>query len=161
MKDQACTQCQESMYYIYDFDFLSTLSRRLKTRRSPRGEPAPRRRAQTTTRAGLRRWGSSEGYCVRRTETGGGRRGRMQTATPSCWRGNKTEERKRLRARRQISLTFTRSNPGRSSEVLMTWPENRNYRSMFVEMYFKWNVETLLAYCVGHAHHPKLLFGLL
>lgn len=120
------------------FGFVTSLSRRLKMRRSPRGEPAPRRRARMTTRVGWRRLGSSGGSCGRRAETGGGRRGRKQIATLSCWRVNRTEERKPQtwpRARRQISLSFIRSEPERSSEVLTKLPASRDYRSMFLEMY--------------------------
>lgn len=128
--------CAKKEYHTDNF--VTSLSRRLKMRKSPRGEPAPRRRARTTTRAGWRRWGSSGGCCGKRAETAGGRRGRKQTATPSCWRGNRTEMRKpqtSLRARRRVSLSFIRSKSGRSSEVLTTWPASRDYRSKSLEMY--------------------------
>lgn len=108
------------------------------TTRSQRGEPAPRRRALTMTKAGWRRWGSSGGCFGRRTETAGGRRGRTQTAALSLWRGSRTEEKNAqmwLRARRRVSRSFIRSKLARSSEVLMTWPASRNYRSMSLEMY--------------------------
>lgn len=127
--------------HISDFVFCSASSpcRCLKiTTRSQRGEPAPRRRALMMTKAGWRRWGSSGGCFGRRTETAGGRRGRTQTATLSLWRGSRTEERNPqmwLRARRRVSRSFIRSKLARSSEVLMTWPASRNYRSMSLEMY--------------------------
>lgn len=127
--------------HISDFFFCSASSpcRCLKiTTRSQRGEPAPRRRALTMTKAGWRRWGSSGGCFGRRTETAGGRRGRTQTATLSLWRGSRTEEKNPqmwLRARRRVSRSFIRSKLARSSEVLMTWPASRNYRSMSLEMY--------------------------
>lgn len=115
------------------------VSRWLKTRKSPKGDPALRKRARTTTRAGWRRWGSSDSCCGKRTETAGGRRGKRQTATLSCWRANRMEKRKPQtwrKAKGRASLSFIRSKPGRSSEVLTTLPASRNSRSMSLKMYW-------------------------
>lgn len=128
----------DSEYLIHNFSFITSLSRQLMMRRSPRGEPAPRRRARMTTKVGWRRWGSSGGCWGRRAETDGGRRGRKQIATLSCWRVNRMNKRQPQtwpRARKRVSLSFIRSEPGRSSEVLTTWHASRDCRSMFLEMF--------------------------
>lgn len=101
-------------------------------RRSLREELVPRRRAQMMTRAGWKRSESSGVCCARRSETGGGRRGRRPIAAPSYWRMDRVN--KWPNQRRPVSHSFIKSEPERSSEVLTRFPTSRNYRSMFVEM---------------------------